>query len=88
MDYKQEGNKLRLEFKNLIYNFMKNSSDCQNFSEGLRQSEIFRSCGMDWGERQNATSSNQQYWIVALLRELEEENKIQRDNTNKKWRLR
>ncbi len=88
MDYKQEGNKLRLEFKNLIYNFMKNSSDCQNFSEGLRQSEIFRSCGMDWGEKQNATSSNQQYWIVALLRELEEENKIQRDNTNKKWRLR
>lgn len=88
MDYKQEGNKLRLEFKNLIYNFMKNSSDCQNFSEGLRQSEIFRSCGMDWGDKQNATSSNQQYWIVALLRELEEENKIQRDNTNKKWRLR
>lgn len=88
MDYKQEGNKLRAEFKNLIYNFMKNSSDCQNFSEGLRQSEIFRSCGMDWGEKQNATSSNQQYWIVALLRELEEENKIQRDNTNKKWRLR
>lgn len=88
MDYKQKGNKLRLEFKNLIYNFMKNSSDCQNFSEGLRQSEIFRSCGMDWGEKQNATSSNQQYWIVALLRELEEENKIQRDNTNKKWRLR
>ena len=88
MDYKQEGNKLRLEFKNLIYNFMKNSSDCQNFSEGLRQSEIFRSCGMDWGEKQNATSSNQQYWIVALLRELEEENKIQRDNTNKKWILR
>ena len=88
MDYKQEGNKLRLEFKNLIYNFMKNSSDCQNFSEGLRQSEIFRSCGMDWGEKQNATSSNQQYWIVALLRELKEENKIQRDNTNKKWRLR
>ncbi len=88
MDYKQKGNKLRLEFKNLIYNFMKNSSDCQNFSEGLRQSEIFRSCGMDWGKKQNATSSNQQYWIVALLRELEEENKIQRDNTNKKWRLR
>lgn len=88
MDYKQEGNKLRLEFKNLIYNFMKNSSNCQNFSEGLRQSEIFRNCGMDWGEKQNATSSNQQYWIVALLRELEEENKTQRDNINKKWRLR
>lgn len=43
---------------------------------------------MDWGEKQNDTSTNQQYWIVALLRELAEENKIQRDNTNKKWRLR
>lgn len=87
MDYKQEGSKLRTEFKNLIYNFMKNSAECQKYAEGLKQSEIFRNCGMDWGEKQNATSTNQQYWIVALLRELEEENKIQRDCVNKKWRL-
>lgn len=66
---------------------MKNASECQINESGLKQSEIFRNCGMDWGEKGNATSTNQQYWLVALLRDLEEENKIQRDNATKKWRL-
>lgn len=53
----------------------------------MTQAQIFRECGMDWGEKKNCTSSNQQYWIVAILRELEEEGKIQRDQFTKKWRL-
>lgn len=66
---------------------MQNDFDCCSNSEGLKQSVIFRKCGLDWGNYDNATSSNQQYWIVALLRELEKEGKVQRDPDSKKWRL-
>lgn len=82
-----EGKKLRLQVKNLVYDFMSNSSDCSASSEGMKQAEIFRACGLDWGDYQNATSSNQNYWIVALLRELEMEGKITRDLNSKKWRI-
>lgn len=66
---------------------MRSTTACSKYSEGLKQAEIFRICGLDWGEQLNATSSNQQYWIVALLRELEQENIIERDKCSKKWRL-
>lgn len=82
-----EGKKLRLQVKNLVYDFMSNSSDCSASSEGMKQAEIFRACGLDWGDYPNATSSNQNYWIVALLRELEMEGKITRDLNSKKWRI-
>lgn len=86
MNYKTAGTELRIAMKDLVYNFMKSSPECAPYSEGLRQADIFRSCGLDWGEYPNATSSNQQYWIVALLRELEKEEKILRDES-KKWRI-
>ena len=63
------------------------SPDCSSFSRGLKQAEIFRACGLDWGEYPNATSSNQQYWLVALLRELELEGKVKRDPITKKWTI-
>jgi len=44
-------------------------------------------CGFDWGEYEKATSSNQQYWVVALVRELENEGEIERDPSTKHWRL-
>lgn len=72
--------KLRQEMKSLALSFIQNSSK----GEGLRQAEIFRACGLDWGEQKNATSSNQQYWIVGLLRELEKDGYIQKDETTKK----
>ena len=87
MNYKSQGEELRKQCKNLVYNFMLNNYNCQPLADGLRQSEIFRNCGLDWGNKENATSSNQQYWIVAILRDLEEEQKIQRDPLNLKWRL-
>lgn len=82
-----EGKKLRLQVKNLVYDFMSNSSECSASSEGMKQAEIFRACGLDWGDYPNATSSNQNYWIVALLRELEMEGKVTRDINSKKWRI-
>lgn len=76
MDYFKQGTELRLAIKNLVYEFMLKNEDCSNLAQGMKQAEIFRACGLDWGEYLNATSSNQQYWVVALLRELEREGKI------------
>ncbi len=87
MNYKEIGNYLRNCYKKLVYDFMKSKEICQSYSDGMKQADIFRDCGMDWGDKANSTSSNQQYWTVAILRELEEENIIQRDNDTKKWRL-
>ncbi|MEE1218289.1 MAG: hypothetical protein U0L20_00010 [Ruminococcus sp.] len=83
----QTGENLRLQIKNLVYDFMCQSYDCSSFSEGMKQAEIFRACGLDWGDYPNATSSNQQYWIVGLLRELETEHKVKRDPVTKKWSI-
>ncbi len=87
MSFKKKGEELRNCYKNLVYEFMLSRDICKNYNEGMKQSDIFRECGMDWGEKENCTSSNQQYWIVAILRELEEEGKVQRDSSTKKWRL-
>lgn len=87
MNYVSKGTELRLAIKELVLDYMKNSPDCAVYADGLKQAEIFRQCGLDWGEYPNATSSNQQYWIVALLRELESEGKVQRDVDSKKWRI-
>lgn len=87
MNYYEKGTNLRIQIKELVYDFMKNTEECFESGSGLRQSEIFRACGLDWGEYPNATSTNQQHWIVALLRELETEGKVQRDSVSKKWRV-
>ena len=87
MNYVSKGTELRLAIKELVFDYMKNSPDCAVYADGLKQAEIFRQCGLDWGEYPNATSSNQQYWIVALLRALESEGKVQRDVDSKKWRI-
>ena len=81
------GTQLRNETKALVYDYMKNTAECAPYAEGVKQAEIFRACGLDWGEYPNATSSNQQYWIVALLRELESEGKVKRNPVTKKWTL-
>lgn len=87
VSYVSKGTELRLAIKELVFDYMKNSPDCAVYADGLKQAEIFRQCGLDWGEYPNATSSNQQYWIVALLRKLESEGKAQRDVDSKKWRI-
>ena len=87
MKYVCKGTELRLAIKELVFDDMKSAPDCAVYADGLKQAEIFRQCGLDWGEYPNATSSNQQYWIVALLRELESEGKAQRDVDSKKWRI-
>lgn len=66
---------------------MQSSPDCCVNSVGLKTSEIFRACGFGRSEKENAMSSSQQSWFVALLRELEESSIIERLTESKKWRI-
>ncbi|MDR2365537.1 MAG: hypothetical protein LBD68_06760 [Zoogloeaceae bacterium] len=84
---RNEGGVIREETKNLILEFMRSYPSCQPGQEGATQSDIFRECGFDWGNYETASSSNQQYWLVAALRQLEEEGKVERIDMSKKWRL-
>ena len=81
-----EGTTLINKIKDLVEDYMQSSFACGKYGEGLRTAEIFRECGLDWGEQENATSSNQQYWLVALLRQLEKEKKIVRNPVTKRWK--
>lgn len=86
-NYLSDGTALRIKVKELILDFMRNNEDCLPNAEGLTTADIFRACGLDWGTQDKATSSNQQYWTVALLQVLKREGVIQRDIMTKKWRI-
>lgn len=81
------GTQIRENTKELILEYMQNHTVCSSNGEGIKQAELFRACGLDWGDCKNATSTNQQYWLVALLRMLESDNLIIRDTFTKKWKL-
>lgn len=86
-NYFETGAELRLMIKNLVYVYMQSRDECRSGSRGMRQSDIFRNCGLDWGNYKSATSTHQMYWLVGLLRELQHEKKIQRNEETKLWRL-
>ncbi len=85
MDHFSCGVHLRNQLKELVFDYMRNTSECNSSNIGMCQADIFRNCGLDWGNYKNARSSQQQFWLVALLRELEQENKIQRNKYTKRW---
>ena len=82
-----EGVELRNKVKDLIFDFIKHSPKCKPNAIGLKQTVIFRECGLDWGNKKKAKSNNQQYWVNAILRTLEEEGLIEQDIQTNKWRL-
>lgn len=86
-EFEERGNHIRAEAKALVYEYMQASDLCQPGKVGLRLSPIFHACGFDWGEYEKATSSNQQYWVVALMRDLEAEGKVERVSPSGPWRL-
>jgi methionyl-tRNA synthetase len=53
----------------------------------MKLAEIFRECGFDWGDYPKTTSSNQQYWVGAIVQELKSEGKIERVSESGPWRL-
>ncbi|WP_274001532.1 hypothetical protein [Vibrio parahaemolyticus] len=82
-----KGEMIRNHAKGLVVEFMQNHPDCSPESEGMKQAEIFRLCGFGWGEQLKATLSNQQYWLVALLRQLEHEGVVVQLKESGPWRL-
>jgi len=86
-EFEVQGENLRVHAKSLVLDFMQKAPLCQPDSTGMKLASIFRDCGLDWGEYQNSTSSNQQYWVVALVRELEKEGKVERVSKSGPWRL-
>ncbi|MEG0456586.1 MAG: hypothetical protein RR549_00435 [Oscillospiraceae bacterium] len=86
-NFYNDGKNLRLQIKQLVLNYMKSSVQCYPNNDGMKQAEIFRECGLDWGTYLNATSTNQQYWIVGLLRDLEKDGYVQKDEITKKWKI-
>lgn len=81
------GAAIREDAKRLVLDYMTSTPACRPSGEGVRQAVIFRECGMDWGEAEKATSSNQQYWLVALLRQLHAEGRIEQVEASGPWRI-
>ena len=67
-NYLSNDTKLRLQIKDLVLQFMQSRSECSAYSEGMKQAEIFRECGLDWRTYENATGTNQQYWICRSIK--------------------
>ena len=85
--FELKGKEIRELSKTLVLEFMQTSQGCQPGSTGMKQSQIFRNCGFDWGNYPKVTSSNQQYWIVAILSELQKEGKVEQISESGPWRL-
>ena len=83
--FNSRGTAIRGQSKALVKDFFNNHIDTQPSGTGLRQSQIFRECGFDWGDKPTSASSRQQSWIVALLMELQAEGIVER-NKEKKWK--
>jgi hypothetical protein len=87
-DFELRGSELRAQAKALVLEYFRSRPEGRPGREGIRQAQVFHGCGLGWGEYSKATSSNQQYWVVALLRELEAERHIEQVAERGPWRLR
>ena len=81
----QRGADLREQAKSLVLDFMGSLQASQPGESGISQTDIFRNCGLDWGDFPLAKSNNQVSWLNALMWRLKEEGKVERKDTN--WRL-
>lgn len=83
----ETGKQIRTRAKEIVLEFMLLTPQCDTSSFGMEQAEIFNQCGFGWGHQENATMSNQQYWIVALLKQLEEEGRVKQDEYTLLWKV-
>lgn len=88
IEFKEQGAKIREASKLLVLDYLQHNSSASPTGPGIKQSEICRECGLDWGDYPKATSTNQQYWTVALLKELEVAGRVQQVHASGPWRLR
>ena len=84
-DYEKQGLDLREQAKTFVLDFLGSVKEGQPGESGISQTNIFRKCGLDWGDFPLAKSNNQVSWLNALMWQLEEEGKVERNDTN--WRL-
>lgn len=87
VDHKLIGAEIRSEAMHLIYCFMMSHSECQANNDGITQSKIARECGLLWVDKDISPSTQQQYWIIAALRELESKGLIVQARESGPWRL-
>ncbi len=85
--FETRGNEIRDLCKTLVLEFMQATKECQPGKTGMKQSQIFKNCGFDWGNYPLITASQQQYWIVAILSQLKKEGKVERISKSGPWRL-
>ena len=83
-DFETQGCDLRVKAKKLTLDFMRSKSS--EYESGFRTADIFNSCGFNWGDYDSTKSTQQQYWVVAVLRELERDGEVKRLH-NKRWVL-
>lgn len=51
--FKQKGKSIRDTAKELVLSYMQKEPLCQKNAIDIRLSELFRNCGLDWGEYKN-----------------------------------
>lgn len=81
------GNEIRRLAKSLVLEFLHATAECQPRNDGMKLAQIFKNCGLDWGGYPKTTSSNQQYWVAAILWELKAEGRVERVSESGPWRL-
>lgn len=86
--FEEQGRALRTQAKELILGLLGSSEDYGRHGKGIRTAQIFRECGFDWGDYSKTKSTAQQYWVVAAIRELEAEGRLERVSESGPWRLR
>jgi hypothetical protein len=84
--FEEQGAAIRASARALVLDYLDRHTDARPGGIALRQATIFRACGFDWGNRDKATSSNQQYWTVAILKQLEEEGLVVQVQKSGPWR--
>ena len=85
--FELRGNQIRDLAKSLVLEFMQANGECQAGKDGIKQAQIFKQCGFDWGDYPIAKSTRQQYWIAAIIWELKAEGKVERVSKSGPWRL-
>lgn len=86
-ELQKQGLELRTKAKELALAALAKHPDGRINGKGVKQAEVFRICGLDWGVYPKALSTQQQYWVVALLRELESEGTVEQVEERGPWRL-
>lgn len=85
--FENRGGEVRNLAKQLVLEYLHSHPDGHSGHLGVKQAEVARACGLVWGDYPKATNSNQQYWTVALLRELEVEEIVEQVRDGGPWRL-